>query len=130
MAHRSRRRSGGPSRRGSSHKCPAILGVMPEPTIVAMGGLTDGTLLDYVLGIAPGKRVLYVPTAGMEDPAGTVSWYERLHGRAEMRPLHFSPWPPANLRELVLGQDIVLVAGGNTANALAIWRAHGFDTVL
>ena len=103
---------------------------MPEPTIVAMGGLTDGTLLDYVLGIAPGKRLLYVPTAGMEDPARTVSWYERLHGRAEMRPLHFSPWPPANLRELVLGQDIVLVAGGNTANALAIWRAHGFDTVL
>jgi peptidase E len=103
---------------------------MPEPTIVAMGGLTDETLLDYVLGIAPGKRLLYVPTAGMEDPARTVSWYERLHGRAEMRPLHFSPWPPANLRELVLGQDIVLVAGGNTANALAIWRAHGFDTVL
>jgi len=43
---------------------------MPEPTIVAMGGLTDGTLLDYVLGIAPGKRLLYVPTAGMEDPLG------------------------------------------------------------
>ena len=103
---------------------------MPEPTIVAMGGLTDETLLDYVLGIAPGKRLLYVPTAGMEDPARTVSWYERLHGRAEMTHLHFSPWPPANLRELVLGQDIVLVTGGNTANALAIWRVHGFDTVL
>ena len=103
---------------------------MPEPTIVAMGGLTDETLLDYVLGIAPGKRLLYVPTAGMEDPARTVSWYERLHGRAEMTHLHFSPWPPAHLRELVLGQDIVLVTGGNTANALAIWRAHGFDTVL
>ena len=95
-----------------------------------MGGLTDGTLLDYVLGIAPGKRLLYVPTAGMEDPARTVSWYERLHGRAEMTHLHFSPWPPAHLRELVLGQDIVLVTGGNTANALAIWRVHGFDTVL
>jgi len=103
---------------------------MPEPTIVAMGGLTDETLLDYVLGIAPGKRLLYVPTADMEDPARTVGWYERLHGRAEMTHLHFSPWPPAHLRELVLGQDIVLVTGGNTANALAIWRVHGFDTVL
>ncbi|MBA3734012.1 MAG: peptidase E [Actinobacteria bacterium] len=103
---------------------------MPESTIVAMGGLTDETLLDYVLEIAPGNRLLYVPTAGMEDPARTVSWYERLHGRAEMTHLHFSPWPPAGLRELVLGCDIVLVAGGNTANALAIWRAHGFDTVL
>jgi peptidase E len=103
---------------------------MPEPTIVAMGGLTEKTLLDYVLGIAPGKRLLYVPTADMEDPARTVSWYERLRGRAEMTHLHFSPWPPAHLRELVLGQDIVLVAGGNTASALAIWRVHGFDTVL
>ena len=103
---------------------------MPEPTIVAMGGLTDETLLEYVLGIAPGKRLLYVPTAGMEDPARTVWWYERLHGRAEMTHLHFSPWPPAHLRELVLSQDIVLVTGGNTANALAIWRVHGFDRVL
>jgi dipeptidase E len=103
---------------------------MPEPTIVAMGGLTDERLLEYVLGIAPGRRLLYVPTAGMEDPARTVWWYERLHGRAEMTHLHFSPWPPAHLRDLVLGQDIVLVAGGNTANALAIWRVHGFDTIL
>jgi len=103
---------------------------MPEPTIVAMGGLTDEKLLDYVLGIAHGKRLLYVPTPGMEDPAHTVAWYERLHGRVEMTHLHFSPWPPANLRELVLDQDIVLVTGGNTANALAIWRVHGFDTVL
>jgi peptidase E len=103
---------------------------MPEPTIVAMGGLTDERLLEYALGTAPGKRLLYVPTAGMEDPARTLWWYERLHGRAEMTHLHFSPWPPAQLRELVLGQDIVLVAGGNTANALAIWRVHGFDTVL
>ena len=82
-----------------------------------MGGLTDETLLEYVLGLAPGKRLLYVPTADMEDPARTVWWYERLHGRAEMTHLHFSPWPPAHLRELVLGQDIVLVTGGNTANA-------------
>jgi len=103
---------------------------MPEPRIVAMGGLTDKALIQYVLGIARGKRLLYVPTADMEDPARTVWWYERLRGRAEMTHLHFSPWPPAHLRELVLGQDIILVAGGNTANALAIWRVHGFDTVL
>jgi dipeptidase E len=30
----------------------------------------------------------------------------------------------------VLAQDTVYVSGGNTANALAIWRAHGFDRVL
>jgi len=95
-----------------------------------MGGVPGETLLDYVLGLVPGRRLLYVPTAAMEDPAATVSWYERLHERAEMTPLHFFPWPPAELRELVLSQDIVLVTGGNTANALAVWRAHGFDEIL
>lgn len=95
-----------------------------------MGGAPDETLLEYILALAPGKRLLYVPTAGMEDPARTVWWYERLHGRAEMTHLHFFPWPPSGLRDLVLAQDFVLVTGGNTANALAVWRAHGFDEML
>jgi dipeptidase E len=95
-----------------------------------MGGIPDDTLLEYALGLAPGSRVLYVPTATMEDPARTVSWHERLHGRAQMTHLHFFPWPPRDLRELALDHDIILVAGGNTANALAIWRTHGFDEIL
>jgi dipeptidase E len=95
-----------------------------------MGGIPDDTLLEYVLRLAPGSRVLYVPTATMEDPARTVSWHERLHGRAEMTHLHFFPWPPSDLRELALDHDVILVAGGNTANALAIWRTHGFDEIL
>jgi len=95
-----------------------------------MGGAPDEMLLDYVLGVAPRKRLLYVPTAEMEDPARTVWWYERLRGRAEMTHLHFFPWPPSQLRELVLAQDLILVTGGNTANALAVWRAHGFDEIL
>jgi dipeptidase E len=103
---------------------------MPEPRIVALGGISDDTLLDYILGIAPGRRLLYVPTASNEDPARTVWWYERLRGRAEMTPLQFFPWPPSELRRLVLRQDIVLVPGGNTANAIAIWRTHGFDEIL
>jgi dipeptidase E len=103
---------------------------MPDRQIVAMGGVPDDTLLDYVLGLARGSRVLYVPTAGMEDANYTVLWYERLAGRAAMTHLRFSPWPPADLRELALAHDVILVAGGNTANALAIWRTHGFDAVL
>ena len=34
------------------------------------------------------------------------------------------------MRELALGQDAIYVTGGNTANALAIWRVHGFDSIL
>jgi peptidase E len=95
-----------------------------------MGGAPDETLLEYILGLARGRRLLYVPTAGIEDPTRTVWWYERLHGRAEMTHLHFFPWPPSELRDLVLAQDLVLVTGGNTANALAVWRVHGFDEIL
>jgi dipeptidase E len=103
---------------------------MPEPQIVAMGGVPGERLLDHVLGLARGARLLYVPTASNEDPARTVGWYEVLHGRAEMSHLSFFPWPPGNLRELTLEQDIVFVTGGNTANALAIWGVHGFDEIL
>jgi peptidase E len=34
------------------------------------------------------------------------------------------------LRRIALDHDVILVTGGNTANALAIWRTHGFDAIL
>jgi dipeptidase E len=103
---------------------------MPDPQILAMGGFPDDVLLDHALGLARGKRVLYVPTAGMEDPSYTLPWYDRLRERATMTHLSFFPWPPANLRDRTLAQDVIFVAGGNTANAIAIWRVHGFDEIL
>jgi peptidase E len=103
---------------------------MHSPQIVAFGGLPHEPELDYVLGLARGPRVLYVPTASNEDPARTAEWEERLRGRAEMTPLSFYPWPPADLRALTLAHDVVLVPGGNTANMLAVWRVHGFDAIL
>jgi len=103
---------------------------MPEPQILAMGGVPDDRLLDRALMLAEGRRVLYVPTATREDPAFTVLWYDRLRERGTMSHLNFFPWPPEGLRELVLAQDLILIAGGNTANALAIWRVHGFDEIL
>jgi peptidase E len=103
---------------------------MPERQIVAMGGYPDDALLSYLLGLARGRRMLLVPTASREDPASTLDWYERARGQSETTHLHFFPWPPPDLRRLALEQDVILVAGGNTANALAIWRTHGFDLIL
>jgi dipeptidase E len=103
---------------------------MNPPTIVGIGGFPDDPLLDYALSLARGRRLLYVPTAQLEDPAWTVEWYGRLRGRAELTPLRFNPWPPADLQHLALGHDVILVPGGNTANMLAIWRVHGFDRIL
>ena len=43
----------------------------------------------------------------------------------------FLPTSRAEMDELGWDScDIILVTGGNTANALAIWCAHGFDRVL
>jgi dipeptidase E len=105
--------------------------------IVAMGGLSwvdeeRRKLEDYVLALAGGARprVLFVPTAVADDAEATLRVYEQLGDRAQVSHLSFFPWPPAGLRELVLAQDVIYVSGGNTANALAIWRAHGFDAIL
>jgi dipeptidase E len=103
---------------------------MPDRQIAAMGGYPDDTLLDHVLGLASGRRMLFVPTAGGEDAPTILSWYERMQGRGMLTHLSFFPWPPPGLRELAIGQDVIIVSGGNTANALAIWRLHGFDVVL
>ena len=106
-------------------------------TIVAMGGISwddpeRRRLEDYWLGLT-GKerpRVLVVPTAAAEDAEMTLLIHTQLADRAVVSYLSFFPWPPDDLRELVLGQHVVYVTGGNTANALAIWRVHGFDAIL
>jgi dipeptidase E len=78
----------------------------------------------HLLGLARGPRVLFDTTASpqydsLPELAGT-----------ELSPLSFYPWPPADLREFALEHDIIFVGGGNTANLLAIWHAHGFDAIL
>jgi dipeptidase E len=108
-----------------------------EPQIVGLGGSGDtdeatARLLAYVVGLAgkPSPKVCVVPTATGDDPAGVLRLYERLPPQAVRSWLPVFPWPPAELREFVLGHDIVFVGGGNTANMLAIWRVHGLDAIL
>jgi dipeptidase E len=97
--------------------------------ILAIGGFSLGTAFDdVVLDLAAGRRILFVPTpAGMPEKA-IVSFYSSFARRAEPSHLLFDPWPPEDLREVVLAHDVIYVSGGNTANALAVWRVHGFDT--
>jgi len=106
-------------------------------TIVAMGGISweDEERLpleDYWLGLTAAERprVLVVPTAVAEKAEMTLAIAEQLSRRAVVSQLSFFPWPPSDLRELALGHDAIYVTGGNTANALAIWRVHGFDAIL
>ena len=109
---------------------------MAEPQIVAFGGLGEdddaGRLIRFALSLT-GKerpRVCLVPTASSEMPEYIVRFYENLSGYADCSHVSFFPWPRADLREHVLAQDAIFVSGGNTANLLAIWRAHGFDEII
>jgi dipeptidase E len=99
-------------------------------TIVPVGGgkFCDG-LARFLVELT-GKerpRVLYIGTASAEDPQQALRSYERFGGIAEVSRLEFFPWPPEDLRSIVLDKDLIFVGGGNTANMLVIWRLHGVD---
>jgi peptidase E len=104
---------------------------MAERRIVAVGGGDVFALWDRVLDlVGPSPRVLWVGTASAESPEYALMVHDALRDRADVRRVDFFPWPPENLRELVLSRDVIVVGGGNTANMLAVWRVHGFDTLL
>jgi dipeptidase E len=95
---------------------------MTSPQIIGFGSWPGRPGLDYVLGHARGRRILYDGTASPQ--------YAPPDFGVEVTPLTFYPWPPEDLRSLVLAHDVVVVGGGNTANMLAVWRTHGFDEIL
>ena len=105
--------------------------------IVGLGGGGDtdeqnAEMSEYLLGLI-GKerpRLMYIPTASADDPEGIVYFHERYGSVGELTHLRTYPWPPRDLRELILAQDGICVSGGNTANMLAIWKVHGIDTML
>jgi peptidase E len=103
---------------------------MAERQIVAVGG-DPWEMYRRVLDLVPpSPRVLWVGTASAEDPSFTLQFYDELRDHADIRRVEFFPFPPDDLRELVLSQNVIVVGGGNTANMLAIWRVHGFDVLL
>jgi dipeptidase E len=98
---------------------------MNSPQIVGLGGFPSDVMLEHVLGLARGRRVLW-DTAANPNPELDVP----SDAGAEITLLSFYPWPPDDLRGVALAHDVIMVAGGNTANMLAVWRVHGFDSVL
>jgi dipeptidase E len=106
---------------------------MAAGNIVAIGGGTFCDGMARFLAELTGRerpRVLYVGTAAAESAEAALRTYDRFAGVAEVSRLEFFPWPPEDLRSLVLDSDLVFVGGGNTANMLAIWRLHGVDELL
>ena len=103
--------------------------------IVAMGGgqWPDDPIYRFIFDLTGAARpkVLYVPTA-MGDADRAVATFYRSFPSHSLEPNDLALFHRTveDMRSLVLTQDVVLVAGGNTLNMLAIWRAHGLDVIL
>jgi dipeptidase E len=107
--------------------------------IVGMGGggfseEPDNPLLDrFVLSLTRRERprVCFVATAS-GDSEGYVARFYRAFAEHDCRPADLGLFDrrAGDLRRFVLEQDVVYVGGGNTASLLAVWRAHGLDSIL
>ncbi|MFO7573177.1 MAG: peptidase E [Gaiellaceae bacterium] len=105
--------------------------------ILAMGGggfMLDprSPLDDLLLSLSRSSRprVCFVPTPAGDSDRAIAAFFEAFSAR-DCEPsclrLFGTPEQPA---EQLAGQDVVLVSGGSTANALALWRLHGLDAAL
>ncbi len=101
-----------------------------------MGGgdvLSPSSKLEDLLLELSGKprpRVAFLPTAAADSGERIALFLDAFRSReceAEVVTLFGMPERPA---ERIAAADVVYVNGGNTANALAIWRVHGVDRAL
>ena len=106
--------------------------------VVAMGGGgflagdIDSPLDDLLLSLTPRPRphVVFLPTAAGDADRVVDAFHNAFARRAcdpETVELFGIPDRPA---ERVAAADVVVVAGGNTANLVALWRLHGIDVAL
>jgi dipeptidase E len=100
------------------------------------GGFEIGSLgplmNDFLCSLLPGARprVCFIPTASGDDAQAVTGFFDAFAGRAEATWLPLFRRRDADLRSRILGQDMILVWGGNTADMLAIWRTHELDIIL
>jgi len=104
--------------------------------ILAIGGGgvldSESKLDDFLLELSgkPRPTVAFLPTAAADSEERIALFLDAFRNRdcePQVVTLFGMPERPA---ERVAAADIVYVNGGNTANALAIWRAHGVDQAL
>jgi dipeptidase E len=109
-----------------------------EQRILAMGGIqlrpgsTDWPLLQYMLDLTgeARPRICMLGTASGENAEGLKNYYATFARSADATHLDLFGRSVGDVGAFLLDQDVIFVAGGNTANMLAIWRVHGVDKAL
>ena len=80
----------------------------------------------------PHPRLCIIATAVGDNP----QWLTGMHhafSKLDMVVSHLDLFPMPNVADVeahLSAQDVIWVAGGSTANLLALWRLHGLDRVL
>lgn len=107
--------------------------------IIALGGggfsaepqhpYLDQYVLDLTRKTHP--RVCFLGQASGEDSTYLVRFYSAFH-RLGAEASHFSVFRPVpkDWREILMGQDVIYVGGGNTRSMLALWREWEIDKLL
>src|SRR4051794_40385259 len=109
-----------------------------EQRILAMGGIqlrpgsTDWPMLQYLLDLTgqARPRICMLGTASGENADGLKNFYATFSRQSEATHLDLFGRTVGDVEGFLGDQDVIFVAGGNTANMLAIWRVHGVDKAL
>ena len=102
--------------------------------IVACGGggwsgePGGGPLEDYILGLArtDSPSVCLLATAS-GDSDWVIARFHEFFGRLPCRASHIALFRahPEGVAEHLMAQDVIYVAGGSSANLMAVWDVHG-----
>ena len=104
--------------------------------ILIAGGGFNTAFIRYMAQLTgkPRPKLLYLPTASADSPAGVISWYRNC-APLNVEPSHqdsfiASTRQARSWEEVFLSVDGIVCSGGNTLNQQAIWQAQGIDVVL
>ena len=104
--------------------------------ILIAGGNYGTSFIRYMAQLTgkPRPRLLYLPTASADSPAGSIGWFRNC------APVECEPFVQESFieslsqtrswEEVFLSVDGIVCSGGNTLNQQAIWKAQGIDQVL
>lgn len=104
--------------------------------ILIAGGRFNTKWIAYMASLTGKARpkLLYLPTASADSPAGTLDWFQNcasLNVEPSVQNSFInSRQQDKSWEEVLLGVDGIVASGGNTLNQQAIWKAQGIDIVL
>ena len=111
---------------------------MPSKNIVAIGGGGFGRSLGslkiekYIISLIKKERpkICFIPTASGDSSLYKLNFY-RAFSKLNCITSHIDFFSRTEkLEDIILGQDIIYVGGGNTKSMLAVWKEWELDKIL